>query len=53
MLVSFLSDNTNAAYVQDRYGDTVFCEIVYANPPYVKTRPDGILADNLLSLPRF
>ena len=54
-LISFLQSSSNGAFVKDRQGDTVFCEVVYPSSgrPYIKTKPDGILADNLLSLPRF
>jgi len=55
VIISWLRNTANSAFVQDRYGDTVNCEIVdsqYGNP-YLKTKPDGIIADNLLSQPRF
>lgn len=54
-LISWLQISGNTAFVQDRNGDVVYCEVIYpiSGNPYVKTRPDGIIADNLLSLPRF
>ena len=45
----------NVAFVMDRRRETAPC-VVEESPAgnyYLKTRPDGIIADNLLSLPRF
>ncbi len=47
-------DPTNhKAYVEDRAGDTVNCRVVQNQHGtlFLETRPDGILADNLLRLP--
>src|ERR1035437_8683778 len=47
--------NENLAYVVDKAGDTVYCKVMknQYGTYYLETRPDGIKADNLLSLPRF
>ena len=44
-------------YVEDFAGNKAYVEAVYpglfglGNRPYIKTRPDGIISDNLLALP--
>jgi hypothetical protein len=54
-LVDWLLDKTeiHRAYVKDRNGDIVFCKIMRSSSGnlFLETRPDGIKADNLLSLP--
>jgi hypothetical protein len=56
-MVNWISQDriNHIAFVVDRRGDTATC-VVEESPAgnyYLKTRPDGIIADNLLSLPRF
>lgn len=51
-----LQDTFNhKAYVIDRRGDIAYCEVIQNEfgTVFLKTYPDGIFADNLLSLPRF
>ncbi len=49
-----LQDQTqHKAYVLDRAGDKAYCKVVknQYGTVFLETRPDGILADNLLRLP--
>lgn len=47
--------NNHNSYVLDRFGDKAYCEVIQNQfgTIFLKTKPDGIIADNLLSLPRF
>lgn len=44
--------DNHKAYVTDRAGDVVYCRVVrnQYGTLFLETRPDGILADNLLRL---
>ncbi len=49
-----LENNEHRAYVRDRYGDIAYCKVMKspAGTLFLETRPDGTIADNLLSLPQ-
>ena len=42
------------AYVRDRLGEVAFCRVMKSptGTLFLETRPDGAVADNLLSLPQ-
>lgn len=46
-------DNGGEARVESPQGGSVKVEVVRANPPYLKTAPNNVTSDNLLSLQRW
>jgi hypothetical protein len=50
-MISFL-ERGGVAYVQDRYGRIAYLEVQISafDHKYVRTRPDRVVSDNLLSL---
>lgn len=53
MAVSFIEQG--GQLYTERYGNRAYCEVVdpYNGSKYVRTRPDSITGNNLLSLPRW
>jgi len=50
----FVKDNPEKAYAISQNDNTyAYLEAVNGSVHYVKTRPDSVKSDNLLSLPRF
>lgn len=52
-MVDWIGNRKGFAHVKDAKGDDVEVHVVHANPPYIRTDPDGTTEDNLLSLPRY
>jgi hypothetical protein len=51
-MVDWIKNKGGDARVQD--GDSyVSVDVVEASPPYIQTRADGVLTDNLLRLPEY
>lgn len=53
-MVDYVRRNPNTVYATDRQGDNAaWLHVVNGDPPYVQTKKDGVLTNNLLSLPRY
>lgn len=53
LLVDWIKNKGGAGYVLDSQGDNAWVKVVETNPPYLRTKKDGVWKDNLLALPSY
>jgi Protein of unknown function (DUF3892) len=52
-MVDWIGNKRGFAHVRDTAGNDIPVHVVHADPPYLRTVPDDVTSDNLLSLPRY